>query len=106
MTKPLGGRGKKAPYETAVIRVPIPIVSKVVKLIEDYRNLTINSEESESDKHPQLPAMSTLTTYQEALEEVKKILTANTKSKKSTAKCMAKVLQVLYGGRVTKKDLK
>jgi hypothetical protein len=106
MTKPLGGRGKKAPYETAVIRVPVPLVSKVEKLIDDYRNLTIKGEESESDKYPKLPAASTLTTYSEALEEAKKILTVNTKSKKSTADCMAKLLQVLYGGVVSKEDLK
>lgn len=106
MTKPLGGRGKKAPYETAVIRVPVPLVPKVEKLIDDYRNLTIKGEESESDKYPKLPAASTLTTYSEALEEAKKILTANTKSKKSTADCIAKLLQVLYGGVVSKEDLK
>lgn len=106
MTKPLGGRGKKAPYETAVIRVPVPLVPKVEKLIDDYRNLTINGEKSESDKYPKLPVASTLTTYSEALEEAKKILTANTKSKRSTADCVAKLLQVLYGGVVSKENLK
>ncbi len=106
MTKPLGGRGKKAPYETAVIRVPVPLVPKVEKLIDDYRNLTINGEESESDKYPKVPATSTLTTYLEALEEAKKILAVNIKSKRSTADCIAKLLQVLYGGTVSKEDLK
>lgn len=106
MTKPLGGRGKKAPYETAVIRVPVPLVPKIEKLIEDYRNLTIKGEESESEKYPTLPAISTLKTYQEAVEESKNILAINAKSKKSTADCIAKLLQVLYGGTVSKEDLK
>lgn len=106
MTKPLGGRGKKAPYETAVIRVPVPLVPKIEKLIDDYRDLTIKGEESESEKYPSFPAASILTTYQEALEEAKKILTVNTKSKRSTAECIAKLLQVLYGGTVSKEDLK
>lgn len=37
MTKPIGGRGKKAPYETIQVRVPLPIKPQVEKLIADYR---------------------------------------------------------------------
>lgn len=44
MNKPLGGRGKKAPYETAQVRVPVPIKSEVEKLIESYRNSILNAE--------------------------------------------------------------
>lgn len=44
MTKPVGGRGKKAPYETIQMRVPVPIKSEVEKLIEQYRAKVLNGE--------------------------------------------------------------
>lgn len=35
--KPLGGRGKKAPYETMQMRVPVPLKLKLADLISEYR---------------------------------------------------------------------
>lgn len=32
-----GGRGKKAPYETTMIRIPLPLKPLVLKLAEEYR---------------------------------------------------------------------
>jgi hypothetical protein len=40
MSVPKGGRGKKAPYETQQMRVPVPIKNDVNKLIAGYRGLT------------------------------------------------------------------
>lgn len=37
MTKPIGGRGKRAPYETTHLRVPLPLKSAIEAMIEDYR---------------------------------------------------------------------
>lgn len=37
MTVPKGGRGKKAPYETQQMRVPIPIKDQVTSLIAKFR---------------------------------------------------------------------
>ena len=37
MSKPVGGRGKKAPYETQQMRVPVPVKEEVNELITDYR---------------------------------------------------------------------
>lgn len=42
--KPVGGRGKKAPYETVQMRVPIPIKPKVEQLIQNYRDEILASE--------------------------------------------------------------
>lgn len=51
MPKPLGGRGKKAPYETVQVRTPLPIKHKVEKLIADYRNTILNADvESQNDE--------------------------------------------------------
>jgi len=43
MDKPKGGRGKKAPYETTCIRVPVSLKPKIQKMIEDYR-LSLDSD--------------------------------------------------------------
>lgn len=57
MDKPIGGRGKKAPYETTHVRIPIDLKSQVEKLVEKFRdngcttdnenhqNLSINSDD-------------------------------------------------------------
>ena len=37
MTKPKGGRGKKAPYSTKLIRVPLPMKNQVKELVERYQ---------------------------------------------------------------------
>lgn len=46
MTKPLGGRGKRAPYNTVMVRVPEPIKARVEKLIEEYREFVLTDGES------------------------------------------------------------
>jgi hypothetical protein len=38
MTKPIGGRGKKAPYETTHVRIPVDIKPQVEALVEEFRN--------------------------------------------------------------------
>jgi len=47
MSKPVGGRGKKAPYETVVVRVPLPLLDEVNILINNYRDLVSNVQVSE-----------------------------------------------------------
>jgi predicted RNase H-like nuclease (RuvC/YqgF family) len=37
MSKPIGGRGNKAPYKSTHVRVPIPIKSEVQALIDGFR---------------------------------------------------------------------
>jgi len=44
MSLPKGGRGKKAPYETQQMRVPLPIKDDVNKLIAAYRGLTLEQQ--------------------------------------------------------------
>lgn len=47
MSKPVGGRGIKAPYETTHVRVPVPIKGKVQALIDEFRDsYTRQSEKS------------------------------------------------------------
>lgn len=44
MSKPKGGRGKKAPYETTVVRVPDPVLEQVEAICDSYRNGEVASE--------------------------------------------------------------
>ncbi|BAZ36905.1 hypothetical protein NIES4101_28250 (plasmid) [Calothrix sp. NIES-4101] len=117
MNKNLGGRGKKSPYETTHVRLPLPIKDRVEalkslyisgeldnydkKLHEDseladrYRNmLTGNNPPSVSDK--KLPV-----DLDNALAEARSIL----KSKQSARKSVIKLLTALYGIEITDDDL-
>lgn len=48
MTKPVGGRGQKAPYETVQVRCPVPIKSKVDMLISRYRESVLSGSENQN----------------------------------------------------------
>ena len=38
MSKPIGGRGRKAPYETTHVRIPVDLKPKVELLVEEFRD--------------------------------------------------------------------
>jgi hypothetical protein len=44
MPKPKGGRGKKAPYEAQMMRVPVPIKPAIQRLIDDYKEEVFRPE--------------------------------------------------------------
>jgi hypothetical protein len=52
MNKPIGGRGKKAPYETTHVRIPVDLKSQVEKLVEDYRNSGLIILDNNDNKSP------------------------------------------------------
>jgi hypothetical protein len=63
--KQIGGRGKKAPYETTHVRIPVDLKYQIELLVEDYRNnhykiaenndrRSINNLSSDSDNFIQL----------------------------------------------------
>jgi hypothetical protein len=86
-TKPVGGRGKKAGYETKLIRVPLPVVPGVEKAIEEFR---MGNGEQE------------ILSYEEAIEAARKIM----RSKKSASESLLKLLQVIYSTEIDKNELK
>ncbi len=92
-TKLLGGRGKKAPYETTHIRVPVPIKEDVERLIEEYRQKLLTGNTLKKD--------NLLTSLSEAKEIAKKLV----RSKKSSRVSMAKLLSEIYKTTVTTEDL-
>jgi len=86
-----GGRGKKAPYETLVIRVPLPLAPSVEKQIESYREFIVSGTQPSEDR---------VVSREEAVAHAKEIL----KQKKSAKQSLEKLLQVLYGGEISLKD--
>ncbi len=80
MTKPHGGRGKKAPYITTHMRVPEPVKSEVQRVLDRFHG----NEVEETDKP--------LTSLPEAIAVAQSILL----QKKSARASLAKLLTALY----------
>ncbi len=38
MSKPVGGRGHKAPYQTMIIRIPIDVKQQIEEIVERFRS--------------------------------------------------------------------
>lgn len=115
MNKPTGGRGKKAPYESTHLRVPVPIKGRLQEIIDDYRNSWIDDNhqqlsifdelerlkaENESLKN-QSQSIKPLTPLDDAIINAKSIL----RQKKSKVDSMAKLLTGIYGIDITSQDL-
>jgi len=97
MVKPAGGRGKKAPYETITLRVPIPLREEIEKQVDAYREFVVNGINPEPVK-PEGGILSS-PSREEVINQAKEIL----KQKKSAKQSLEKLLQVLYGGDISLK---
>jgi hypothetical protein len=84
MSKPVGGRGNKAPYETTHVRVPMPIKPEIERLIEEFRKGRTQQQEN------------SLTSLEDAVETAKELL----KQKKSARVSLEKLLTSIYGKNV------
>jgi hypothetical protein len=85
-SKPVGGRGKKAGYETKLMRVPLPVVPAIEKIVDDFRDGSENQTKQLS--------------FDEALQAAKKIM----KKKKSARQSLINLLQDIYGCQVDTLD--
>lgn len=74
MPKPVGGRGKRAPYETVQMRVPLPIKSEVEQLIASYRNQVLETdsaaESAPLDMQQELELLSAIKLVDRFVEEI------------------------------------
>lgn len=60
MSKPVGGRGHKAPYQTMTIRIPIDVKEQVEEIVERFRDNNLESTQtynSDNNKISQLTAI-------------------------------------------------
>lgn len=92
MSKPKGGRGHVAPYQTTHLRVPVPIKADLEKIIEDYREAVLKGDEFIKEQLPSL---------EQAKLKSKEIL----KSKKGAKKSIIMLLTSLYNTKVVETDL-
>ena len=86
-----GGRGKKSPYATKVMRIPDPLLKRVEELIND-----LYSHEKSTDKSVLANHSSNQNDLEQSISHALDILAQNKISKKSTKHCLEKLLQVLY----------
>ncbi len=104
INKPKGGRGQQAPYETKVMRVPLPLVNQFEQEINEFRDIAINGIADQDD--PATVAISRLgkdkITRTEAINKAKAII----KQKKNAKISLVKLLQVIYNDKtITLEDL-
>ena len=98
---PKGGRGKRAPYETTHVRIPLALKPAVERAIAEFRELALNGEID-----PEFPISQTgelqlkkpeankpLTSFNEATQIAESIL----RQKQSARKTVEKLLKALYG---------
>lgn len=87
-----GGRGKKSPYATKVMRIPDPLLKRVEELVNDFYSQE-KSTDDQSVLENHMGKNHNIETFKNyALD----ILAQNKVSKKSTKYCLEKLLQVLY----------
>jgi hypothetical protein len=84
MSFSVGGRGKKAPYQTSVVRVPVPVLEQVEQIVQAYRDSLESGAAPSGAGHP---------TKAIALKEAEKIL----KQKKSARISMQMLIERLWG---------
>jgi hypothetical protein len=134
--KPLGGRGKKAPYQTMQMRVPIPLKPKLEGLIADYREKVLlgddppeldddSSDEDDTDPSNEETIKSQAEMIQAyaseihflkhkldqlnpltSLEEAKESARSILRARKSATQSVVKLLTSIYQVEITTDDLK
>lgn len=94
MSKPVGGRGVKAPYTTTHIRIPEDLKAEFEARIESYRENLLTGKDGDTVE-------KSLTSLPEAIEAAKLLV----RSKKSARQSMARLLTAIYGTPVSFDDL-
>lgn len=69
--KQIGGRGKKAPYETTHVRIPVDLKSQVEILVEDYRNNHYKIVENDSQEFTNSSLLNSDKLIQSMIEKFK-----------------------------------
>lgn len=116
MNKNVGGRGKKSPYDSTHVRVPLPIKDRVDELkqlyvdgkLDDYDQL-LKDDYCKARKYENLltglekadSSQKLLINLDDAITRAKILL----RQKKSARETVAKLLTGLYGKIVTVDDL-
>ena len=60
MSKPVGGRGHKAPYQTMTIRIPIDVKQQVEEIVERFRSGDLESTQTDSSDNSRISQLSAI----------------------------------------------
>ncbi|WP_373539677.1 hypothetical protein [Chamaesiphon sp.] len=60
MSKPVGGRGHKAPYQTMTIRIPIDVKEQVEEIVERFRSGNLESTLPDNSGCNQIAQLTTI----------------------------------------------
>ena len=97
-----GGRGKKAPYTTEIVRVPSPIRGIIDGMIEKFREIALSGKDKDYEDSlellPDLLPDKLVTGLDNTLDKDKAIVEAKKiyKAKKAKKQQFEKLLQVIY----------
>ena len=69
MSKPVGGRGHKAPYQTMTVRIPIDVKQQIEEIVERFRSGNLESTQTDNSDNNRI---SQLTTIIERYKEISK----------------------------------
>lgn len=60
MSKPVGGRGHKAPYETVIVRIPIDVKPQIDEIVERFRSGDLELAKNDNSDHNRISQLTTI----------------------------------------------
>jgi hypothetical protein len=60
MSKPVGGRGHKAPYQTMTIRIPIDVKQQVEEIVERFRSGDLELAKNDDSDNNRISQLTTI----------------------------------------------
>jgi hypothetical protein len=60
MSKPVGGRGHKAPYETTIVRIPIDVKPQIDEIVERFRSGNLELAQTDSSDNNIISQLTTI----------------------------------------------
>ena len=92
MGKPVGGRGKKVPYTSCTVRIPVDLKETVEALVDDYRQAILEGTNVKSNDIPNI-------------EEVKAFSKQLLKGRATRKDIVIKLVTSIYGVTLTDDDI-
>ena len=60
MPKPVGGRGRKAPYQTVIVRIPVDVKPQIDKIVEQFRSGDLDLVETDNSEANRISQLTTI----------------------------------------------
>ena len=60
MSKPVGGRGHKAPYETVIVRIPVDVKPQVEEIVERFRAGDLELAKNDNSDNNRISQLTTI----------------------------------------------